>query len=184
MADPPEGFGFDAPAGTPSPFTPAAAASPAVSPFTMETPATAPSPFPQWSQPTPPAQTPAAATPQPAMAPQYVSESSSIRQLELRAIFGVDRELGAEEILQRARSLPGIRGIVRAGQAETAAIESLKNLVPMLGLAGPMKLYAGNSFIEFVREGSVLLAVQTDRGFAPGVRETLIIVARELGRLS
>jgi hypothetical protein len=37
--------------------------------------------------------------------------------------------------------------------------------------------------LEFIREGSVLLAVQTDGGFAPGVRETLMIVARELDRL-
>ena len=29
-----------------------------------------------------------------------------------------------------------------------------------------------------------MLAVQTDGGFAPGVRETLMLVARELGRLS
>ncbi|HSP41874.1 MAG TPA: hypothetical protein VLO11_03285 [Luteolibacter sp.] len=195
MAEPSEGFGFDAPAGGPSPFTPAEpVAKPAASPsFAAQSPAPAPSPFPQWGQPTPPAQasplaSSGAARPQEAApaasSTDYVSDSSSIRQLELRAIFGVDRELSAEEILQRARSLPGIRGIVRVGQTETAALESLKNLVPMLGLAGPLKLYAGNSFVEFVREGSVLLAVQTDRGFAPGVRETLMIVARELGKLA
>ena len=199
MAEPPEGFGFDAPAPSPvsSPFTAAAAPKTNVpSPFSIEAPVTPPAspppanPLPQWGQSTPAAQAPPAITPaaqppaQPAAQPStFISDSSSIRQLELRAIFGVDRELGADEILQRARSLPGIRGIVRVGQAETAAIESLKNLVPLLGLSGPLKLYAGNSFVEFVREGSVLLAVQTDRGFAPGVRETLIIVARELGRL-
>ncbi len=195
MAEPSEGFGFDAPAGGPSPFTPAEPVTkPAATPsFAAQSPAPAPSPFPQWGQPTPPAQasplaSSGAARPQEAApaasSADFVSDSSSIRQLELRAIFGVDRELSAEEILQRARSLPGVRGIVRVGQAETAAIESLKNLVPMLGLAGPLKLYAGNSFVEFVREGSVLLAVQTDRGFAPGVRETLMIVARELGKLA
>ena len=37
--------------------------------------------------------------------------------------------------------------------------------------------------IDFIREGSVVLAVQNDGSFAPGVRETLMIVARELGRL-
>jgi hypothetical protein len=46
----------------------------------------------------------------------------------------------------------------------------------------PIKLYAGSIPIEFIREGHVLLAVQTDGGFAPGVRETLMIVARELSR--
>jgi hypothetical protein len=38
--------------------------------------------------------------------------------------------------------------------------------------------------LEFIREGSVMLAVQTDGGFAPGVRETLMIIARELGRMA
>ncbi len=206
MADDSEDFGFDAPSSgvQSSPFTPAAESFPATSPpaqsaadspFAIDKP-TAPAaanPFPQWGQSdaaaqTPPQSTPAAA-PEESVAPgfqtaTYPSDSSSIRQLELRAIFGVDRELSVEEILQRARSLPGIRCVVRVGQSETAAIESLKNLVPLLGLSGPLKLYVGNSFVEFIREGPVLLAVQTDSGFAPGVRETLIIVARELGRLS
>ena len=111
-------------------------------------------------------------------------ESSSIRQLELRAIFGVDRELSADEIMQRAKGLSGIRGLARLGAKEVATIEGLKNLLPSLGLgSGPLKLYSGNVPIEFIREGSVVLAVQNDGSFAPGVRETLMIVARELGRL-
>jgi hypothetical protein len=113
----------------------------------------------------------------------FLSDSSSIRQLELRAIFGVDRELSADEILQRARALPGVRHISRVAAREVTAIEGLKNLLPALGLAGPLKLYAGSTPVDFIREGGVLLAVQTDGGFAPGVRETLMIIARELGRL-
>ena len=196
MAEPSEGFGFEATGA--SPFSPAesAAAKKAVdSPFAVEgLPASpAPSPFPQWGQPAPalaaqaPAFTPPAspfgAAPQPVYQGGLVSDSASIRQLELRAIFGVDRELGADEILDRARSLPGIRGISRLAASEAAAIDALKNLAPQLGSAGPLKLFVGNSPVEFIREGSVLLAVQTDRGFAPGVRETLMIIARELGRL-
>jgi hypothetical protein len=46
-----------------------------------------------------------------------------------------------------------------------------------------VKLYCGSVPIEFIRENSVILAVQNDGSFAPGVRETLMIVARELGRL-
>lgn len=113
----------------------------------------------------------------------FLSDSSSIRQLELRAIFGVDRELSADEILQRARTLTGVRHISRVAAKEVAAIEGLKNLLPALGLPGPLKLHAGNTPLDFIREGGVLLAVQTDGGYAPGVRETLMIIARELGRL-
>jgi len=64
-------------------------------------------------------------------------------------------------------------------------VDALKQLLPNLGFGGgELKLYSGSVPLEFIREGSVILAVQTDGGFAPGVRETLILVARELGRLS
>ena len=49
---------------------------------------------------------------------------------------------------------------------------------------GGLRIYAGSVPLDFIREGSVMLAVQTDGGFAPGVRETLMLVARELGRIS
>lgn len=111
------------------------------------------------------------------------SDSYSIRQLELRAIFGVDREMSTEEIMQRARSLPGIRHIARVSAQDVAAVDALKGVIANLGFGGGgIKLYAGSVPIEFIRESGVMLAVQTDGGFAPGVRETLMIVARELGR--
>ena len=202
MAEPSEGFGFEATGA--SPFKPAVsqpadsapAKKAADSPFAIEglPSAAGASPFPQWGQPASapapqatsftPSASPFGGVPQPAYQSSFVSDSSSIRQLELRAIFGVDRELGVDEILHRARSLAGIRGIARVPAAEAAAIEALKNLAPQLGSAGPLKLFLGNTPVEFIREGAVLLAVQTDGGFAPGVRETLMIVARELGRLA
>ena len=93
--------------------------------------------------------------------------------------------MNPDEILQRSRALPGMRNIARVAPKDMATIESLKNLLPNLGFgSGGLKLYAGSVPLEFIREGSVLLAVQTDGGFAPGVRETLMIVARELGRIS
>lgn len=111
------------------------------------------------------------------------SDSFSIRQLELRAIFGVDREMTPDEILQRTRALPGMRNIARVGAQEMATLEALKTLLPNLGFGnGALKLYSGSVPLEFIREGPVLLAVQTDGGFAPGVRETLMLVARELAK--
>ena len=93
--------------------------------------------------------------------------------------------MNVEEILQRSRALPGMRNIARVSQPDMAALEALKHLLPNLGFgSGGLKLYSGSVPLEFIREGSVMLAVQTDGGFAPGVRETLMLVARELGRLS
>lgn len=199
----PQGFGFEAApqALKASPFEPAAQpqqAAPA-SPFTMEqTPAPQPapapaSPFGGWPQaevapaPAPfvaPPQAPAP-TPQPAPAASEstTSDSFQIKQLELRAIFGVDREMTKEEIMQRSRSLPGVRHIALVSESDIAAVDSLKQVVTNLGFGGgAIKLYSGSVPIEFIREGRTLLAVQTDGGFAPGVRETLMIVARELSR--
>ncbi len=88
-----------------------------------------------------------------------------------------------EEIIQRSRSLPGIRQIARVGESDVAAVDALKQVIANLGFgSSPIKLYCGSVPIEFIREGTTLLAVQTDGGFAPGVRETLMLVARELGK--
>lgn len=151
--------------------------------------------MPQQPQPAPPAPEPfvQAPAPQPAPAPQSssgddsnsdsYSDSYSIKQLELRAIFGVDREMKHDEIIQRARSLPGIRQIARVSDSDIAAVDALKTVISNLGFGtGALKLYSGSVPIEFIREGKTLLAVQTDGGFAPGVRETLMLVARELSR--
>lgn len=113
-----------------------------------------------------------------------MSDSHSIRQLELRAIFGVDREMTADEILQRSRNLPGIRHVARIADADAGVLESFKAMLGRIGFgAGSIRLYSGSVPIEFIRENRVILAVQTDGGFAPGVRETLMIVARELAKV-
>jgi hypothetical protein len=176
----------------PSPATPATQAAIAAFGNWQEAPAAAPAPalaFAPAPQQVPSAFSPAAQAPAlpayAAAAPLDASQSDSfsIRQLELRAIFGVDREMSHDEILQRARALPGVKNLARVGSEDMATVEALKNLLPSLGFGtGGLKLYAGSVPLEFIREGPVLLAVQTDGGFAPGVRETLMIVARELGR--
>lgn len=209
----PLGFGFEAPqqaqpqALRASPFEVERALAPQQaplqpSPFSIGQPAAAPqaqaqnsTPFGGWPQadvaPRPAAAAPQpqyqqyqqAAAPVPAAQDHGSSDSFSIKQLELRAIFGVDREMNHDEILQRARSLPGIRQIARVSDSDISAVDALKVVISNLGFgSSPIKLYSGSVPIEFIREGKTLLAVQTDGGFAPGVRETLMIVARELGR--
>ncbi len=108
-----------------------------------------------------------------------------ITQLELRAIFGVDREMSVEEIIQRTRALPGIKHVARIGTTDVSALENLKHTLTSLGFGGGnIRLYSGNVPIEFVRDGHTVLAIQTDGGFAPGVKEAIMIVARELERMA
>lgn len=202
----PQGFGFEAPQQTPqalkaAPFEPVQeqAAPLRATPFTMQQPPAAPQHAPShsfggWPQPeVAPASMPRAITqPTPAAAPaaqapvageSRISDSYAIKQLEFRVIFGVDLEMTREEIVQRSRSLPGIRQIALVSESDIAAVDALKQVISSLGFGNsPLKLYSGSVPIEFIREGSTLLAVQTDGGFAPGVRETLMLVARELGK--
>ena len=184
---------FAAPkAGVPSDLIAAAVAAAAGSP--APTVSSTPPPLAATPEParTPAPQPVAAASPEPvpairstpAPAASSESDSSSIRQLELRAIFGVDRELSENEILQRSRALPGIRHLGRIADADIGMIDGIKRVLANLDFGGgKVQLQCNNAPIEFIREGSVLLAVQTDGSFAPGVRETLIIAARELGRM-
>lgn len=169
------------------PEAPKSEPKPQPTPQPTQQPAAAPQAPSAFEQPKPPApQKPAepAAAEAPAAFDDLTSDSASIRQLELRAIFGVDREMNSEEILQRSRALPGMKNIARVSQKDMATIEALKSFLPNLGFGnGSLKLYSGSVPLEFIREKSVMLAVQTDGGFAPGVRETLMIVARELDRL-
>jgi hypothetical protein len=187
-------FGFEPPAASASPFgvaEPAKTQPVASSPFGI---ADAPakeesSPFGQPVEQPAPAPVAAAEpvreeAPAPVSVDSSDSDSASIKQLELRAIFGVDRELTEREILQRAGALPGIRHLGRVSAADIGAVEGIKRVLGNLNFGGgQVKLYSGSAPIDFIREGSVMLAVQTDGGFAPGVRETLMIAARELGRM-
>ena len=119
--------------------------------------------------------------------PQKVATASSVeeipvsRQLELRAIFGVDREMSTDEILQRTRSLPGVKHVAKIGYNDVVALESLKATLQGLGFdGGNISLYSGSVPIEFIRDGQTMLAVQADGSFAPGVKEAIMIVDREL----
>jgi hypothetical protein len=190
---------FEAPAASAAPFgstpPPVPASAPTSSPFGFAQEAT-PAPAPVKAEPVAAAAPAPAPAPAPSAAPapaasaapvepdSYESDSRAIRQLELRAIFGVDRELGAEEMLQRARGLSGIRHVARIPAAEVATVDAFKRVIGSLGFpGGQVKLVAGTTPIDFIREGNVVLAIQNDGSYAPGVRETLMIVARELGRL-
>jgi hypothetical protein len=149
----------------------------AASPFAVEA-AAAPAPTPAPAPVAFHAPAPAPAT------PAVVEEAPVFRQLELRAIFGVDREMSTDEILQRTRSLPGIKHVAKIGYTDVVALESLKATLQGLGFGGGnIRLYSGSVPIEFVRDGQTMLAVQTDGGFAPGVKEAIMIVARELEKM-
>lgn len=110
---------------------------------------------------------------------------TEIKQLELRAIFGVDHELSRQEMMQRARSLPGVKNLSPISGDEVAALDTIKDCMANLGFgkSESIVLSCPNGVIDFISHGSATLAVVRDSDYAPGVRETLIIIARELDKL-
>ena len=133
------------------------------------------------AQPAPGQVTPAAATP--AVVAAVTGETS---QLVLRAIFGVTRDLDRNEILQRVRTLPGIRNLQVVGGVEATAMSTLRDCIVRMGFGdqASLSLTTNGGVVDIVEEGSTILAVLHEGEYAAGVRETLIIVARELARLS
>jgi len=123
---------------------------------------------------------PVAATP---ATPAITGETS---QLVLRAIFGVARELDRTEILQRARTLPGIRNLQVVGQTEAAAMGSLRESIQRMGFGdrASLTLTTSGGVVDIIEEPGTSLAVLHEGTYPAGVQETLIIVARELSRLS
>jgi len=120
----------------------------------------------------------------PARLPSKPSGGVNMKQLELRAIFGVDRELSRSEMLQKARGLPGILNLANVSGHNLEALETLKSCMDGLGFAPAeaIALTCPDGLIEFVSYGSTALAVLREGDYGPGIRETLIIIARELDR--
>jgi hypothetical protein len=147
--------------------------------------------------PAPAAPAPAAPAPAPAPAAEKLAPVSkptlsaplepinSIKQLEVRAIFGVDRELSRGELVERAKGLPGIKNLSPVSGEEVVAMETVQNCMSNLGFGQRenILLTCPNGVIEFVSQGTSTMAVVRDGDWKPGVRETLIIISRELDKL-
>ncbi len=111
--------------------------------------------------------------------------TSETKQLELRAIFGVDHELSHQEIIQRMRGLPGVLHVVEVSPAEVEALGVLRGCGSRLGAHEdePVILNCSQGLIEFLEYDGMSLAVLRKDKYFPGVRETLFICARELSSL-
>ncbi len=169
------------------PLAPAAAL-PNPSPFSMVTSLPAePKPMEQIPQSFRPASTafsqaPASEREIAAVSPTH---KPATMQIELRAIFGLDRDLSTDEILQRCRALPSIRSVARITSDDICAFDFLKHNLSKFGFDPQnLRLCVGQTPIEFITAENTTFAVVTDGSFAPGVRETLILAARQLSRMS
>jgi hypothetical protein len=122
---------------------------------------------------------------QPNQSAQPVAVHGEMPQLVLRAIFGVTQELNKNEIIQRARTLPGVRNLHLVGSDEAKAMSFLRASVQRMGFGdqNSMSLHTDAGVIDIIEEPGVTLAVLHEGGYGAGVRETLIIIARELARL-
>ena len=103
----------------------------------------------------------------------------------MRAIFGVDHELSHQEIIRRARGLPGIRNVTTVASRELDALEAVRESISRWGFGDgeSIAISCPDGVVDFISSGETALAVLYDGEYAPGVRETLIIVTRELDKL-
>ena len=125
---------------------------------------------------------------EPSSPPQAKEEKSitgETRQLELRAIFGVDHELSHQEIMQRMRGLPGILHVAKVSSPEVEALGILQGCTSKLGVKedDPIIMTCSQGLIDFLEYEGTSLAVLRKDNYFPGVRETLFICARELSKL-
>ena len=111
--------------------------------------------------------------------------SDRTRQLELRAIFGVDHELSHLEIMERMRDLPGIINVAEINPSEVDAFGSLKSCASKLGLGNEDAVIVNcpRGVIDFVQYQGTALGILMEGRYGPGVRETICICTRELERL-
>lgn len=135
-------------------------------------------------QPQAAAYAPVASAPQQAAAAS-TSRGQSTRQLELRAIFGVEGEMSREQILQQARDLPGIREISVVGSGEMTALDTIGEVMSRFGYGGnsSWQISCSGGVVDFVSGENTTLAILREGRYPAGVWEKLMIVARELGRL-
>ncbi|HAT19342.1 MAG TPA: hypothetical protein DCS85_04215 [Verrucomicrobiales bacterium] len=113
------------------------------------------------------------------------SITGETKQLELRAIFGVDHELSYQEIMQRVRGLPGILNVAKVNSKEVEALGILQDCTSKLGLreGEPIVMSCSQGLVDFHEYEGTSLAILRKGKYFPGVRETLIICARELDKL-
>lgn len=137
------------------------------------------------------ASTPAASAPSSQPAPAAAASTppaggQSTRQLELRAIFGSEGEMTRDEILTRAKALPGIREVTVVGAGEAAAIQTIGDVMTRFGYgsAGAWQMTCSGGVVDFITSEGTTLAVLREGRYPAGVWETLMIVARELGKAS
>jgi hypothetical protein len=119
-----------------------------------------------------------AGTPAPAF------EDDVCHQKELQAIFGADGWLGENELLERANGLPGIHSVTRVKPEDVPMVEATQRQISLLCVVSGEEAMMDGIKLDLVRDGGVLLAVRREGAYAPGVCETLRLVARELGRLA
>ena len=111
---------------------------------------------------------------------QPVDES----QLVLRAIFGVAKNLSRDEVLQKASSLPGIMSVQALGPDERVAFGTLREGIQRLGHRVDLEIVSKEGSVELMHDAATTLLVLHEGEYRPGVREMLIIVAREFSQIT
>ncbi len=128
-------------------------------------------------------------------------------QLALRALFATEKTLRPQDIVDLSAEFPGMKaciiitesGVVKSGrfgdsdevaqfsESATGIFEKTMSLIRDLDLGADERTFTlrtGKGIMSFFTHGDAAMAVlHNEPNFRPGVREKLILVTRELGRV-
>ncbi len=131
-----------------------------------------------------------------------LSSSNSMKDLELRAVFGIEGSFSHQKVADLIAEMAGIEfcslsapnGSASAGQDDAAITQegvremakNVRQLAEFSGIkdASTFTLQTNQGMVSIFLEGNSCLTVRHSNSiFGPGVRERLILVARSLDRL-
>ena len=107
------------------------------------------------------------------------------KQLAIKAIFGITRDLNQAEILKFGSALPGITTLAMAPPMAANAFEDFCASIEKMGFgdSAAMELSSATGTVDIVSLDGVSIIVKKEGEYRPGVRETLMLLAREISRL-
>ena len=107
------------------------------------------------------------------------------KQLAIKAIFGITRELNQAEILKFGSALPGITNLAMAPPMAANAFEEFCSTIEKMGFgdSAAMELSSASGTMDIVSLDGVSMVVKKEGEYRPGVRETLMLLAREISKL-
>ncbi len=109
---------------------------------------------------------------------------TSVSAMCLRAIYGITENPDTQGLIEKANTLDGVKNLTQISLAEAQAIELIKTQQFGLAQCDSINISVDNGDLNFITVNDTHLAVITESGFQPGVRETITLTAERISEIS